>query len=543
LSLFPSHFGSRGVFSSYQVQLKRGNRHIIAMDAASTMKIVNEEWEAALPSLQDFVRIPNLSPNYDPDWATNGLLEKVTNHVADWVKAQKVEGCIVEVLEEAEYSPFLYVEVPATPGSDKVGTTFLMYGHLDKQPHGPGWDEGIEPTGALIKDGKLYGRGAGDDGYAVYGCIIALKALQKQGIAHPRIVILAETSEESGSCHLGHWVEKLADRIGEPNAVYCLDSGAEDYETLWMTTSLRGVVMGSLEVGVLTQGTHSGFGGGIAPDAFRVARQLLARVEDPVTGKILVPEMFTKIPVERQEQMKVLADKLGKPEQKLSYRQGALSQYNEAFEQYRANTWEPCMAVVGWEGLPPLDRAGNVLHPFVKFKVSFRIPPLVDAVAAGKAVKAILEKDPPYGATVKADFGEGHVATGWNAPEPSPQLEDALSKACSLIFDGKEMGFVGVGGTIPLMNMLGEMFPDSDLLCTGVLGPGTNMHGPNEMLPIEYTKKVTACVALVMGLIQPAKSSLPEGVPVPEVTRKPKTKRKFCFRQPEVPIGQCLCCL
>eukprot|EP00747_Dinoflagellata_sp_TGD_P096203 gnl/TRDRNA2_/TRDRNA2_166763_c0_seq6.p1 gnl/TRDRNA2_/TRDRNA2_166763_c0~~gnl/TRDRNA2_/TRDRNA2_166763_c0_seq6.p1 ORF type:complete len:527 (+),score=79.38 gnl/TRDRNA2_/TRDRNA2_166763_c0_seq6:91-1671(+) len=526
------------------------------MDPAENMTIVAEEWDAAMPSLQEFIRVPNLSVNHDPEWQTNGLLDKVTKVVADWIEKQNITGLTCEILKDTikdkdgndkGLSPFLFVEIPGTAGSPKAKETFLMYGHLDKMPHGAGWDEDIDPVGGLIRDGKLYGRGAADDGYAVFGCVIAVKALQRQGIDHPRMVILGECCEESGSPHLGHYVEKLLPRIGEPSTVFCLDSGCEDYDTLWMTTSLRGVVMGTLEVSVLTQGMHSGTGGGIVPDAFRVARQLLARVEDPATGKIILPELRTKVPVVRQEQMKALADKFGRPDiaKKIAFQPGAHPQDTEdVLGLYKAGTWEPSLAVVGWDGLPPPERAGNILNPKVKLSLSFRIPPLVDNVAAGNAVQKAFTTNVPCGAKVVADFA-GHSAAGWNAPETKPNLEAAMTKTCSTYFEGQEVGYVGLGGTIPLMEMLRQMFPEASLLCTGILGPGTNMHGPNEHLPIEYTKKFTACVAMIMGIIEPPESEWPADVPVPPegARRKPKKERKFCFAQPDVPIGQCLCCL
>jgi len=507
------------------------------------MELVKEEFEAAIPSLQEFVRIPNLSPAYDPDWETNGLLDKVATHAVDWINAQGVEGCTVELLKDPGFSPFVIAEIGGTQGSKKASMTYVMYGHLDKQPHGPGWDPDISPTSGLIRDGKLYGRGGGDDGYAVYTCVIAVKVLQRLGIEHPRVVIVLETTEESGSPHLGHYMEKLAPRIGIPSVVFCMDAGAEDYATLWMTTSLRGVVMGSLEVGLLRAGLHSGFGGGIVPDAFRVARQLLARVEDTETGKVKLPELHTRIPVERQEQMKAAAEVLGRPDlgKDFPWRAGARPQVDDVYGMYKANIWEPCMTVVGFDGLPPTSRAGNVLHPSVKMQLSFRLPPLVDHVAAARAVKEALERDPPYGAHVTADF-EGHAAAGWNAPEPRPNLQTALTDACKAVFDGREIGNAGGGGTIPLMNMLSQMFPEASLLCTGVLGPGTNMHGPNECLPIDYTKKVTAAISMVMAALVPEEGGWPDDVPRPGAARQ-QTKARFCFTRPDVPIGQCLCCL
>eukprot|EP00930_Biecheleria_cincta_P005971 TRINITY_DN106941_c0_g1_i1.p1 TRINITY_DN106941_c0_g1~~TRINITY_DN106941_c0_g1_i1.p1 ORF type:complete len:531 (-),score=98.43 TRINITY_DN106941_c0_g1_i1:163-1713(-) len=516
------------------------------MDPALNKRIVDEEWAAALPSLQDFVRIPNFSTAFDPEWKTNGLLEKACDFMQSWVLKQGIPDLKCEIMKDEGYSPFMIIEIPGTKGSSKAATTFCMYGHLDKQPHGPGWDPDIDPVGGMIRDGKLYGRGAADDGYAVYSCIIAVKALQRQGLPHPKMIIIAETSEESGSPHLGHYLEKLQDRIGTPEAVFCLDSVVENYETMWMTTSLRGVVSGTLEVSLLREGLHSGFGGGIVPDAFRVARMLLARAEDTETGRVKIPELFTKIPLERQEQMKSLAELIPRADlnRRFAWSNGAQPMNEkDPFAMYKANAWEPCMTVVGFDGLPVPERAGNVLNSKIRLQVSFRIPPLVDHQKAAKAVQELFTKDPPYGASVTAKF-EGHSAPGWNCPEFSQNLDEALSAGCAAYFNGSKVKSAGGGVTIPLMNMLSDMFPNSSLVCTGVLGPGTNMHGPNEHLPIEYTKSVTAAVAMTMSCLKTARDSWPADIPRPDTPRQPpKKKPRFCFTRPDLPVGQCLCCL
>jgi acetylornithine deacetylase/succinyl-diaminopimelate desuccinylase-like protein len=511
------------------------------MDAAVNRKLVDEEWEAAIPSLQEFVRIPNLTVALDKEWPTNGLLDKAVDHMVQWVKSQNVTGCTVQSFKDEGFSPLMLVEVAATKGSSKEGDTFLMYGHLDKMPHGPGWDEDIAPTCGLRRDDKIYGRGAGDDGYAVYASLIAVKVLQKQGIEHPRIVIIAETSEESGSPHLGHYVEKLQNQIGTPTAVFCLDATCEDWSTMWLTTSLRGICMGTVEVGLLKTGLHSGFGSGIVPDAFRVARMLLARVEDPETGKIKLPELGTKVPVERQVQGKALASKFPDLhlQRGIAWRDGARPQYDaNAYAVYMANTWEPALTVTGFDGLPPPETAGNVLNPSVRMKLSIRLPPLVEEQSVKNALKEAFEKDVPYGASVKADFTQ--YASGWNCAELSPEMEKALQNACKANFDGKEMGHSGTGGTIPLLDMLSKMFPEASLIVTGVMGPGTNMHGPNEFVPIDFTKRITAAIAMTMGTLEASKKR--ESCSLYDRATK-RQRPMYCFNYPEVPLGQCLCCL
>mmetsp|Transcript_113437 Transcript_113437/g.321326 ORF Transcript_113437/g.321326 Transcript_113437/m.321326 type:complete len:516 (+) Transcript_113437:82-1629(+) len=515
------------------------------MDPVATTKIVEEEWDAAIPSLQDFVRIPNLTTKNQPEWETDGLLDRAVSHVKDWVEAQGLADCKCTVLKDPGYSPFLYIEIGGTVGSPKAACTFLMYGHLDKQPWGPGWDEDIHPTSALIRDGRLYGRGSADDGYAVYASVIALKALQRQGMAHPRVIIIAETCEESGSPHLAHYVEKIEPWIGTPTAVYCLDSGIEDYSRFWMTTSLRGTLAGLLEVSVVSQGLHSGVYGGIVPDASRITRQLLNRLEDVDTGRFLVPELYTKIPVERQEQMRAVAESCGHPgvNRQVPFMPGAhVLDDSDVFAAYRANTWEPSLTVIGQDGLPVPANASPSLLPVVKTLLSVRLPPMVEHEQATEALKKVLERDPPCGATVKFDVKV--AASGWNASELKPNLEAAVTKACRAIFDGNDPGYAGLGGTIPLMKMLGDMFPEASLVVCGVLGPKSNEHGPNESLHIGYTKKLTACVAMIMGLLEPGAGDWPDDVPKPASRRVSAAgAKKYCFRDPNVMVGACECCL
>src|SRR5882762_10533233 len=173
-----------------------------------------------------------------------------------------------------------------------------------------GWGEGLGPWTPVRRGNRLYGRGAGDDGYAAFAALTAIEALQAQGVRHSRCVVLIEASEESGSPDLPAYVEKLAERI-RPGLVVCLDSGCGDYEHLWATTSLRGVVSGTLKVEVLGEGVHSGAASGIVPSSFRLLRQVLDRLEDHRTGKILVEECHVEIPPGRLAEVRAVATVLG----------------------------------------------------------------------------------------------------------------------------------------------------------------------------------------------------------------------------------------
>jgi len=448
--------------------------------------------ESIVPRLSEYIRIPNKSPLFDAEWESHGHMLRAAELMAAWCRDQPIAGLTVEILHEPGRTPVLFCEIPGD-GPDTV----LLYGHMDKQPEFTGWAEGLSPWEPVLRDGKLYGRGGADDGYAVFSSLTAIRLLQEQKVPHARCVVLIEACEESGSYDLPHYVEVLAKRIGSPGLVVCLDAECGNYEQLWCTTSLRGNLVGDLVVEGLTEGVHSGAGTGIAPSVFRIARTLLARVESDVTGDILVDEMSVPIPAARIEQARAAADVLGdQVAGKLPFVPGARPLTDAPVELVLNNTWRPTLAVTGAAGLPAMKNAGNVLLPRVEFKLSFRLPPAADAEAAAAAVKRRLEADPPYGVRVLFDVGSSQP--GWDAPPIAPWLEDSMRDASRATF-GRDAMYLGTGGSIPFIGMLGERFPATQFLVTGVLGPHSNAHGPNEFLHLECAEKLTVCVAKVIA--------------------------------------------
>ena len=465
------------------------------MNFPAATAFLNRIWdEEIVPVLTDYIRIPNKSPAFDPDWETHGNMEKAVTMFADWAKAQlaQLPGSSLEVVRLPGRTPLIFIEAPGASPS-----TVLMYGHLDKQPEMAGWAEGTGPWQPVIKDNKLYGRGGADDGYAMFASIAALLALKEQGIAHARTVIIIEACEESGSSDLPFYIDHLGARISTPDLVVCLDSGAGNYDQLWLTTSLRGMVIGNLTVRVLTEGVHSGAASGVVPSSFRILRSLLSRVEDEATGHITLPELFVQIPPDRRQQAKdtaaILGDEVwsGLP---FANQTNPMADGND--ELILEKTWRPQLAVTAMEGYPAPANGGNVLLPFSTAKLSLRLPPTLDAESARAAVKNALEKTPPYDAEVT--FAESHSDDGWNAPTLAPWLETSLNKA-SLAAFGKPVAFHGEGGSIPFMAMLGAKFPGTQFVVTGVLGPHSNAHGPNEFLHIPFAKKLSACIAAVLA--------------------------------------------
>ena len=438
--------------------------------APSTDRIA-EQWDRDIvPRLVEYIRIPAKSPHFDRDWEAHGHIERVIRLAEGWVRAQPIPGLTVEIVRMPGRTPVLLFDVPGTAAGN-----VLLYGHLDKQPEMVGWRADGGPWTPLIENGKLYGRGGADDGYAVFAALAALGALTAQRIPHARCVGIIETCEESGSYDLPAYLDALAPRLGNVDLVVGLDSGCGDYERLWMTTSLRGLAAGKLEVQVLTEGVHSGDASGVVPSSFRIARKLLDRLEDSATGWIIPSAFHAQIPSERVAQAAEAAAILGDIVlRKYPFAAGTRPMVDDAAEALLNRTWRPALSVIGADGLPPP----------------------VDGNAATAAMKSLLEANPPHGARVTFEPAQG--ATGWNAPPTQPWLVRALDDASRAVY-GKAVAAMGEGGTIPFMAMLGEKFPQAQFLITGVLGPKSNAHGPNEFLHIEYAKRLTACVAHVLA--------------------------------------------
>jgi acetylornithine deacetylase/succinyl-diaminopimelate desuccinylase-like protein len=453
---------------------------------------VCQQWqEEILPSLCDYIKIPNKSPHFDAKWQEHGLMDQAVEHIADWCKAHAPKEMQLEVLRLPGRTPLLFMEIPG-----QIDETVLMYGHLDKQPEMSGWHEDLHPWKPVLKDGRLYGRGAADDGYSAYASLTAIKALEEQGLPFPRCVLIIEACEESGSYDLPHYIELLKERIGQPKLVICLDSGAGNYEQLWMTTSLRGNVVGELSVELISEGVHSGSASGIVADSFRVARQLISRLEDEMTGEVKLAQLYCDIPDERKVQARDCAKALGNHVyDEFPWHDGVEPVTTDTQQLILNRTWRPALTVTGADGFPSIANAGNVMRPVTVFKLSMRLPPLVDPKIASKAIHETLTKELPYNAKVNFSIGDG--SQGWNAPKLSSWLATAAEEA-SQTYYGKPAAYMGEGGTIPFMGMLGEKFPEAQFMITGVLGPHSNAHGPNEFLHLDMVKKLTACVAYVL---------------------------------------------
>ncbi|MDR2011477.1 MAG: M20 family metallopeptidase [Rhodanobacter sp.] len=463
------------------------------VDPHALRGFVGDLWDSRIvPALTQYIKIPNKSPLFDAQWAEHGYMDAAVDLLASWAKAQPMAGMRVDVVRLPGRTPLIFVEIPG-----QSTDTVLLYGHLDKQPEMTGWSAHLGPWKPVLEGDKLYGRGGADDGYALFGSLAAILALQAQDVPHARCVVMIEACEESGSYDLPYYVDHLAARIGQPSLIVCLDSGCGNYDQLWLTTSRRGLTGGNLRVKVLEEGVHSGDASGIVASSFRILRQALSRLEDETTGRIKPRELYADIPALRVQQAKRTAEILGDGVYaKFPMVTGMRPMNEDLAELVLDRTWRPALSITGIGGIPPLDSAGNVLRPYTAAKLSLRVPPTLDAMRCGEFLKHLLEENPPYGAQVTFDVEK--AGNGWEAPALAPWLEQAVD-AASRQFFGAPVAYNGEGGSIPFMGMLGEKFPGAQFLITGVLGPHSNAHGPNEFLHIPTGKRMSMCVAHVVA--------------------------------------------
>ncbi len=480
------------------------------MDTSRLAQDIARHWQTEIiQQLTEYIVIPAKSPLFDPDWQAHGHIDRAVDLAVNWARKQAIAGMQIEIVRLEGRTPTIMIDIPEFLGETRpppllerdqkepAHSNVLIYGHLDKQPEMTGWRDDLSPWQPVIEDGKLYGRGGADDGYAIFSALAAIAALQAQAVSHPRCVVLIETSEESGSPDLPAYMETLAPRIGVPDLVIGLDSGCGDYERLWNTSSLRGMVGGTLRVSVLTEGVHSGDASGVVPSSFRIARQLLSRIEDETTGIIRLTAFHAEIPEERERQAAQAAQVLGRSIHEKFPFHGATEPLTSDITQLVLNrAWRPTLSVTGADGLPTLASAGNVLRPSTALKLSLRLPPAVDATQAAQTLKQTLEAEPPHQASVTFDIEQ--AATGWSAPPQAPWLGKALAQASQHHFD-KAAAYLGEGVTIPFMSMLGQQYPQAQFVITGVLGPHSNAHGPNEFLHLDYAQRLTCCVAEVLA--------------------------------------------
>ena len=470
------------------------NRQRPMMNTDASKQFIDRFWDkTVIPSLKDYVAIPCKSPAFDAGWRKAGHLHDAVNHCKQWCESLGISGLSAEIHELKHRTPLLFIEIPGVDDDQSV----LVYGHLDKQPEAEGWDADKGPWKPVIEDEKLYGRGAADDGYALYSAISSVAALRDQGVSHPAIKLFIECSEESGSPDIKAYLDHLKDRIGTPDLVLVLDSGCGNYDQMWVTTSLRGLIGGDLTVRILNEAVHSGDASGIVPSSFRIIRKILSRIEDPENGEIKPDFLHDKIPNNRMQEAKQVVEVLGDQiYSKFPFVEGASPLSKNLTSLVLNRTWRPTLCITGADGIPLTQSAGNALRPMTTLKLSLRLPPTLPAKSANKSLKSLVEDNPPYGAQVVYDIQKG--GRGWNAPAFSNWLENSIKNA-SEEFYGLPPVYMGEGGSIPLIAMLGRRFKRAQFIVTGVLGPHSNAHGPNEFLHLPMVKRLSGCIATILS--------------------------------------------
>lgn len=502
----------------------------MAFDHARASKFYAEDWKhedfkvgardraklgALTNALADFVELPNLSPAFDADWPTNGTADEAAEFTVKKVgeilelwkgRGAKVDDIKVRIEGSAKspmmkdgrrLAPMVVIDVPEF-GASKAEGTVMVYGHLDKQPDLDIalWGD-VHPRKPSIHDGRLYGRGASDDGPAVYVGLEAMLSLREQNCAHGHCHFVLESAEESGSPGIMDYIDKLSAELGDVTLIVCLDGGNADFEHMWTANSLRGLVAGTLTIDILKSGVHSGSGSGAVASGFRILRMLLSRVEDEQTGMPAAHCLNVMIPRRFRDEAKKMLDVLGTPAYAdYPFVEGMISADTDPLEVIMHRTWTTQLAVIGMDCYPVPKEAGNVLLPRTVAALSFRIPPTLDCHKAAEDIKRLLEVDPPYGAHVKFDIT--NTGNGWAAVDTPKWLDEAYEKASMENFGNPPMQS-GTGGSIPFMAMLAKKFPKANIMVSGAGGPASNAHGPRESVLVDQAKRMTACVARVVA--------------------------------------------
>ena len=444
--------------------------------------------------LEHYLTIECLSPDFTPPGTWEPAIEEAIALFVGWAESRRIPGASVTVQRLEGRTPAIVVDLPAT-ATHRTGTA-LLYGHLDKQPPLGDWSAGLDPFTPVRRGHLLFGRGSADDGYALPAALLAIEAADAADIPRGRCIVLIEASEESGSPDLDAHLDALLPSIADVDLVICLDSGALDYERLWVTTSLRGNVVLTVTAHVLTQGVHSGEAGGVVPSSFRVLRQLLDRIEDPTTGQVLLESVNLSPPAHAMADAAVVDAELSDPlGHHFPTTEGIALMGRDGVDRLLRQSWGASLSVTGGDGMPPPASAGNVLRASTTLKLSLRTPPTADVAEVVRELEAALTTDPPQGATVTVSFQPS--APGWVAPSPSPWLLDALDEGSRAGFGGRP-GLLGEGGSIPFLASLGTRLPEAQFVVTGVLGPGSNAHGPDESLHVPAAANVAIAIVAVL---------------------------------------------
>lgn len=489
-----------------------------AHEVPDLQKAIDEFWQSnALPVFKDFVKIPCISPSYDPDWPKSPYLAEARALAKKWINSlPELNATIYEAPQKKQNPddppPVLLVQIPASTDSsgDPTPGNILTYGHFDKQTvAGETWTEppNVPPDqrGPFIPNvyqDHLYGRGTSDDGFATFVVITAVWAMNQLGMPYPTVNVIIDFDEESGSENLPQALDDFADLIGEPDLCIELDSSIGTYETLWYGATARGTITGTLSVSMLSTQVHSGDGGGIIPNPVNIMRILLDRIQDPRTGEVIVSDWKVPIPADNLATAQAQAAGLGAHlVGDFPWVGNAYPYKQEPVQIVLDKTWRAALALTGQSGLPSLDDASNVIVPEMQYQLSIRLPPSVHVHEAQRTLKKLLEEDPPFGATVCYDYKDAPIGAGWVAPPRASWFDQALQVTSRQVW-GQDPVPSGDGGTISVLNQMTQRYASrgktAQILATGAAGPGNNEHGANENLDMGYARKLSTALALMI---------------------------------------------
>ena len=473
------------------------------MDTELLKKYVDKQFTLnILPNLMNFIRIPNLSPLFDPNWKTNGYLFKAANLIVSYAKSLNIKNAEINLLQDSGHTPMVFIEIPASRKNDN--RTVIFYGHYDKQPYGTGWDKDKSPTNPVIVDGRLYGRGSADDGYASFSILTAIKTCQEFNCLMPRICCLFEGAEESTDADLKYYFDKLIPILGDNVVAFIpLDSGCPDYDRLWMANSLRGIVDIDVNIQTLDQESHYGpEASGIIAENLFLMRKIYDGLVDSTNGEFKLEEFKIaedKIPAivmeQMQKEIEIVGDNFIK---NIPLYEGVSPLKTDVKELMINNRWKPSCFILGIDNCPKTEDRGFGVSSGINVRMSIRIPPTVDKNKAIEALKKALSDNIYFGAQVKLgylDYGEGVLLANM-----SNKVKNILNKA-SLEFFGNESVFTGVGGSIPFIGYFQSKYPNTDIICTGIVGSDSHEHGPNENLNIEACKKMVCVLCYFLSKI------------------------------------------
>lgn len=457
---------------------------------------IEQFWlEEAQPTLMDFIRLPSKSTAFDPQWKEHGYLLQACRLAANWIQ-KIIPDATCEIIEDEGKTPCLFVEIGSND-LERQEKTIAFYGHLDKQPENEGWKDGLGPWTPYFDGEYLFGRGACDDGYSVFAMITAVETLRRSKMKHPRIVAIFETQEESGSSDLEGYLHQLKAKIGSPECFIVLDNQCGDYNRLWLNTSLRGNISGTLSVSTMSYGVHSGSFSGIVPDPFTVAMTLLGRIQHPETGEILLDTLQAQIPALRLKQIQEVSLRMGDQIWKTApLLENVQPKYGNNDAILIQSTWKPSLTIIGIDGIPSIQNAGNVIQGSVSLRLSFRIPPGIDIDNALQSINDCFTQNIPYGCSVTWNSLE--YLPGWCAPSHSVKYEKLFHDAGEQVFEEKTLA-CGQGASIGFIPKFEKLFPKTEIILIGVLGPQSNAHSPNEALNVLYTQKLIETIAIVLS--------------------------------------------